>query len=95
MPVCQAISTPTKGIIHRDIKPSNVMVACYDGRPVPKVIDFGIAKATEQRLTERTAFTQFGQIVGTFSTPEVSRCAIATRSIPATLLCCFAGRVVV
>ncbi|MEZ6071280.1 MAG: WD40 repeat domain-containing serine/threonine protein kinase [Pirellulales bacterium] len=76
VPVCQAIQhAHQKGIIHRDIKPSNVMVACYDGRPVPKVIDFGIAKATEQRLTERTAFTQFGQIVGTFEymSPEQSQ----------------------
>ena len=54
MPVCQAIQhAHQKGIIHRDIKPSNVLVAPYDGKPVVKVIDFGIAKATGQRLTER------------------------------------------
>src|SRR5688572_23052148 len=59
VPVCQAIQhAHQKGIIHRDIKPSNVMVTLYDGQPVPKVIDFGVAKATEQKLTERTLFTQ-------------------------------------
>jgi serine/threonine protein kinase/tetratricopeptide (TPR) repeat protein len=67
VPVCHAIQhAHQKGIIHRDIKPSNVLVALYDGQPVPKVIDFGIAKATDQRLTERTLFTRHGQIVGTF-----------------------------
>src|SRR5439155_694086 len=67
IPVCQAIQhAHQKGIIHRDIKPSNVMVCLYDGKPVPKVIDFGVAKAIEQRLTERTLFTQYGTIVGTF-----------------------------
>ena len=61
VPVCQAIQhAHQKGIIHRDIKPSNVMVTLYDGKPVPKVIDFGVAKATEQKLTERTLFTQYG-----------------------------------
>src|SRR5262249_21671280 len=67
IPVCQAIQhAHQKGIIHRDIKPSNVLMAIYDGQPVPKVIDFGIAKATDQRLTEKTLFTRHGQIVGTF-----------------------------
>src|SRR5262249_31393988 len=55
-----------KGIIHRDIKPSNVLVTMYDDKPVPKVIDFGVAKATEQRLTEKTVYTQFGALIGTF-----------------------------
>ena len=54
VPVCQAVQhAHQKGIIHRDIKPSNVLVAEYDDRPVPKVIDFGVAKAIEQRLTEQ------------------------------------------
>ncbi len=67
VPICQAIQhAHQKGIIHRDIKPSNVLVTMYDDRPVPKVIDFGVAKAVEQRLTERTMFTQFGTLVGTF-----------------------------
>ena len=61
MPVCQAVQhAHQKGIIHRDLKPSNVLVTLYDGKPVPKVIDFGVAKATEQKLTERTLFTEFG-----------------------------------
>ena len=68
VPVCQAIQhAHQKGIIHRDIKPSNVMITLYDGRPVPKVIDFGVAKATEQKLTERTMFTQYGTMVGTLA----------------------------
>jgi len=65
--VCQAIQhAHQKGIIHRDIKPSNVLVAISDGAPLPKVIDFGIAKATEQRPAERTMFTQVGMAIGTF-----------------------------
>jgi serine/threonine protein kinase/tetratricopeptide (TPR) repeat protein len=73
LPVCQAIQhAHQKGIIHRDIKPSNVLIAPYDGRPVPKIIDFGVAKATGQRLTERTLYTGFGSIVGTleYMSPE-------------------------
>ncbi len=73
VPVCQAIQhAHQKGIIHRDIKPSNVMIALYDEKPVPKVIDFGVAKATGQRLTQKTMFTQYGQIVGTveYMSPE-------------------------
>ncbi|HTU88538.1 MAG TPA: protein kinase, partial [Gemmataceae bacterium] len=73
VPVCQAIQhAHQKGIIHRDIKPSNVLIAAYDGRPVPKVIDFGVAKATGAKLTERTLFTGFGGLVGTleYMSPE-------------------------
>jgi serine/threonine protein kinase len=73
LPVCQAIQhAHQKGIIHRDIKPSNVLVALYDDRPVPKVIDFGLAKATGQALTERTLITGFGALVGTpeYMSPE-------------------------
>jgi tetratricopeptide (TPR) repeat protein len=73
VPVCQAIQhAHQKGVIHRDVKPSNVMITLYDGKPVPKVIDFGVAKATEQKLTERTLFTQYGTMVGTleYMSPE-------------------------
>lgn len=61
-----------KGIIHRDLKPSNILVAMYDDRPVAKVIDFGVAKATGEQLTERSMITRFGQVVGTleYMSPE-------------------------
>ena len=86
MPVCQAIQhAHQKGIIHRDIKPSNVMITLYDGKPVPKVIDFGVAKATEQKLTERTLFTAVRPMVGTleYMSPEqaeMSALGVDTRS---------------
>ncbi len=66
LPVCRAVQhAHQKGIIHRDIKPSNVLVTLHDSTPVPKIIDFGIAKATSHRLTERTLFTEFRQFIGT------------------------------
>src|SRR5262249_19998382 len=73
VPVCQAVQhAHQKGIIHRDLKPSNVLVALYDDRPVPKVIDFGVAKAAGQPLTDKTLMTGFGAVVGTpeYMSPE-------------------------
>ncbi len=73
MQVCEAVQhAHQKAVIHRDIKPSNILVTIQDGKPVPKIIDFGVAKATEQRLTERTLFTEQGQLVGTpeYMSPE-------------------------
>jgi len=84
--VCHAIQhAHHKGIIHRDVKPSNVMVTLHDGVPVVKVIDFGVAKATAQKLTERTLFTAYGQMIGTpaYMSPEqaeMSGLDIDTRS---------------
>jgi serine/threonine protein kinase len=71
--ICQAVQhAHQKGIIHRDIKPSNVLVTLHDGVPVVKVIDFGIAKALGQQLTDKTLYTGFAQLVGTplYMSPE-------------------------
>jgi len=71
--VCRAVQhAHNKGIIHRDLKPTNVLVTSHDGKPVPKIIDFGVSKATSQRLTEKTLFTEFRQFIGTpeYMSPE-------------------------
>src|SRR5205809_863401 len=84
--VCNAIQhAHQKGIIHRDIKPSNILVTLHDGVPVPKVIDFGIAKATEGRLTDKTVYTELRQFIGTpaYMSPEqaeMSALDVDTRS---------------
>ena len=84
--VCQAVQhAHQKGIIHRDIKPSNVMVTLHDGTPIPKVIDFGVAKAINQRLTEESIYTQLTEMIGTplYMSPEqaeLSSLDIDTRS---------------
>ena len=84
--VCHAVQhAHQKGIIHRDLKPSNILVTLHDGEPMPKVIDFGIAKATQGRLTDHTLFTAFEQFIGTpaYMSPEQAEMAgmdIDTRS---------------
>ncbi len=84
--VCQAVQhAHQKGVIHRDIKPSNVLIAMQDGTPTPKIIDFGVAKAINQRLTENTLKTRFAQIIGTplYMSPEqaeLSPLGVDTRS---------------
>jgi eukaryotic-like serine/threonine-protein kinase len=86
IPVCQAIQhAHQKGIIHRDIKPSNILVTLHDGQPLPMVIDFGIAKAVHQRLTEKTLYTNFAQMIGTpaYMSPEqaeMSKLDVDTRT---------------
>jgi serine/threonine protein kinase/tetratricopeptide (TPR) repeat protein len=73
IPICQAVQhAHQKGIIHRDLKPSNILVGLYDGKPVPKVIDFGIAKATGARITDQSIYTEIGSLVGTleYMSPE-------------------------
>src|SRR6185436_15904937 len=84
--VCQAVQhAHQKGVIHRDLKPSNILVTLNDGVPWPMIIDFGIAKATHQRLTEKTLFTHFAQMIGTpaYMSPEqaeMSKLDVDTRS---------------
>src|SRR5262249_26740066 len=84
--VCQAVQhAHQKGIIHRDLKPSNVLVTLHDDKAVPKVIDFGIAKATGPQLTDKTLFTHFAQLIGTplYMSPEQAQMSgldIDTRS---------------
>jgi serine/threonine protein kinase/tetratricopeptide (TPR) repeat protein len=73
VPICQAVQhAHQKGIVHRDLKPANILVTLIDGRPVPKVIDFGVAKATAGKLTDESLSTQFGAVVGTleYMSPE-------------------------
>jgi len=76
IPICHAVQhAHQKGIIHRDLKPSNILVTLVDGKPVPKVIDFGIAKATNQQLTQHTVYTQTGALIGTpeYMSPEQAK----------------------
>ena len=94
VPVCRAVQhAHQKGVIHRDLKPSNVLVAEADGRPVPKVIDFGVAKATDQQADGHTLQTGLGAVVGTpeYMAPEqadLGRADVDTRADLFALGCC-------
>ena len=73
VPICQAVQhAHQKGIVHRDLKPANILVTLIDGKPIPKVIDFGVAKATAGRLTDESMSTLFGSVIGTleYMSPE-------------------------
>ncbi len=93
--VCHAVQhAHQKGIIHRDIKPSNILVTLHDGVPVPKIIDFGIAKAINQELTSKTIATGVGHMIGTplYMSPEQADAAAWTSTRGATSIrwaCCF------
>jgi tetratricopeptide (TPR) repeat protein/tRNA A-37 threonylcarbamoyl transferase component Bud32 len=79
VPVCQAVQhAHQKGIVHRDLKPSNILITLYDGKPVPKVIDFGVAKATGGKLTDESLSTQFGAVVGTLEYMAPEQAGFAT-----------------
>ena len=93
IPVCQAIQhAHQKGIIHRDVKPSNILVTVCDGKPVPKVIDFGVAKAIDQRLTDKTMFTQHGVVVGTLDYMSPEQAEMEALDIDTAQRHLFAGR---
>ncbi|MEZ6115371.1 MAG: serine/threonine-protein kinase [Pirellulaceae bacterium] len=82
LPVCHAIQhAHQKGVIHRDIKPSNVLIGYYDGKLVPKVIDFGVAKALHQRLTEETLKTHFGNLIGTLQYMSPEQAGLAKQDV--------------
>jgi serine/threonine protein kinase len=82
VPICQAVQhAHQKGIVHRDLKPANILVTLIDGRPVPKVIDFGVAKATAGKLTDESLSTQFGAVVGTLAYMSPEQAALAGEDI--------------